>query len=96
MVYVPSATMQLDCHIHYENVYSCPVTFGAYTHDGFIMEIGLWQDQAYMDVDDVKTTVRGWTVVHNKAVAETLYYPCCPEPQPVVKYDIMFAKKISK
>jgi len=91
MLWVPPCKMTSQCHYTLKkNPYgeqTCNLKFGSWTFDGNVLDLGLYNETAAMDLSDLKNS-SGFEVISTSAVRKDTYYSCCVEPYPDITFNM--------
>ena len=66
------------------------LTFGSWTYDGH--EVSL-NGSPTVSLSYLRSPPHGWKIMSAKAKTETLHDPCCPEPYPLVTFEVTLGKE---
>lgn len=71
------------------DVQTCVLKFGSWSFHGNQLNVVINEEEADTGVYESSGE---WALVSMPARREVTYYPCCPEPYPVVSYDVILRR----
>ena len=88
VLYIPPATIEVDCTHSANSTYTCPMKFGSWTYDGFMLDMSFYNNMESADATNF--VLRDWQLISNTATKNMMYYPCCEEPYPDLTFMLEF------
>ncbi|KAK3091433.1 hypothetical protein FSP39_019854 [Pinctada imbricata] len=84
VIWIPQAIFKSSCAIdimHFPfDVQTCKMKFGTWTHDGTLIDLGLYFDvETGFDMTEYVPS-NEWDIVSSSAKKNVIVYACCPEP----------------
>ncbi|PIK42109.1 putative neuronal acetylcholine receptor subunit alpha-10 [Apostichopus japonicus] len=71
------------------DVQTCVLKFGSWSFHGNQLDVVIRESEADISVYESSGE---WALVSMPARREVTYYPCCPEPYPIVSYDVIIKR----
>ena len=88
VIYIPPATVEVDCTHNANSTYTCPMKFGSWTYDAFKLDMSFYNNME--SADDAEFVPRDWQLVSNTATKNMKHYTCCEEPYADLTFTLEF------
>ncbi|GFR91969.1 acetylcholine receptor subunit alpha-like 2 [Elysia marginata] len=96
IMYVPHERIRFNCNLvnlETPGGANCTIKYGSWTYNGFLLHLQAANIHGF-SLNDYMGDSR-FEIMETYVEAETIYYPCCAEPYPDVKFTLNFRKKTS-